>query len=425
MYKTDNTKIGKHLEDLIKNSKFKNARQFSIEYLKLRDKPNPDDHQYEPPTEDIQKMQNRICQIKKGNKGIQIEDLPIFSELLQVSIEDILSAGTALVPATNRQTNYSIAYSKKPDEWESYIQRKDKLILNPDEYNKTAIDYALDAGNYRFLKYLMDKHYIWFVSDDKNTYLCNSFGAGTNIKPREVGNIDILNERMNMQDDLRIQMIALAIDAKDLPMLKALRAREIPFLYKVTPTPSQLMTEQQLPFTSNVKQMIENIAQCKDTAVLSYFFEEFEVESDLTKAKNTFVFPFASILLEKLIKENRIKECRNYLEISIKHNKKVRRQLENLIKQSIDEGKEFNTKLDIIYYNETNLKKSAWQYYYFFPDKDFVSYRMTSYFNNFEHFVTNVIHVTVSSKETEIQSLIDELNNTYQYFVNKTNIKEN
>ena len=130
MFKTDNTKIGKYLADLIKNSEYQSDRQFGIAYLKLRDgEVNPDD---------IPKVQNRICQIKKGNKGIQIEDLPIFSELLGVSIEEILSAGTALAPVINRKSNYSIAFSKDSSEWESYINRDDKLILNPDEYDKTA-----------------------------------------------------------------------------------------------------------------------------------------------------------------------------------------------------------------------------------------------------------------------------------------------
>ena len=181
MFKTDNAKIGKHLGDLIKNSEHKNDRQFCIAYLTLRDgEANPDD---------IQKMQNRICQIKNGKKGVQIEDLPILSELLGVSIEDILSAGTALTPVLNRKTNYSIAFSKDPAEWEAYIQRDDKLILNPDEYDKTAIDYALEAGNYPFLKYLTENGYIWFVGDDKNEYYLG-FGAGTSIKRREIGFLD-------------------------------------------------------------------------------------------------------------------------------------------------------------------------------------------------------------------------------------------
>lgn len=155
MFKTDNTKIGSYLAALIKNSKYKNDRQFSIAYLTLRDgAANPDD---------IQNMQNRICQIKKGKKGVQIEDLPIFSELLGVSIENILSAGTALVPASTRKSNYSIAYSKDPAEWESYINLESKPILKPDEFDKTAIDYALEAGNYPFLKYLLEKEYIWLI----------------------------------------------------------------------------------------------------------------------------------------------------------------------------------------------------------------------------------------------------------------------
>ena len=66
---------------------------------------------------------------------------------------------------------YSIAFSKDPAEWEAYIQRDDKLILNPDEYDKTAIDYALEAGNYPFLKYLTEKGYIWFVGEVKKNII--------------------------------------------------------------------------------------------------------------------------------------------------------------------------------------------------------------------------------------------------------------
>lgn len=263
MFKTDKEKIGKHLADLIKNSVYKNDRQFSIAYLTLRDgKANPDD---------IQKMQNRICQIKKGNKGVQIEDLPIFSELLDVSIEDILSAGTALAPVLNRQSNYTIAFSKNPTEWEAYIQRKDKLILNPDEYNKTAIDYALEAGNYPFLKYLMNKGYIWFVGDDKKEYY-TGFGAGTSIKRREIGFHDLLEYRLKEQDDLRFKMIALAITNKDFDMLDKLRARELPLLYTLTPHYHYLLKNESLPSSPNVVQMIDSIAASENTT-LSYFFD--------------------------------------------------------------------------------------------------------------------------------------------------------
>lgn len=121
MFKINNEKIGKHLGDLIKNSEHKNDRQFCIAYLTLRDgEANPDD---------IQKMQNRICQIKNGKKGVQIEDLPIFSDLLEVSIEDILSAGTALTPVLNRKTNYSIAFSMIPQNGKHIFRGTTNLFL--------------------------------------------------------------------------------------------------------------------------------------------------------------------------------------------------------------------------------------------------------------------------------------------------------
>lgn len=261
MYKTDNTKIGKHLADLIKQSEYKNDRQFGIAYLQLRDgTANPDD---------IQKMQNRICQIKQGNKGVQIEDLPIFSELLGVSIDDILSAGTALTPVITRKSNYSIAFSKDSAEWEAYINRDDKLILNPDEYDKTAIDYALEAGNYPFLKYLSDNDYIWFVGNDRNEYSLG-FGAGTSIKRREIGYHDILEYRMKEQDDLRFKMIALAIAAKDFDMLEKLHAREIPLLYTINAIQHWTLKGKKLPSSPNIEQMIDNIASSENTA-LAYF----------------------------------------------------------------------------------------------------------------------------------------------------------
>lgn len=163
MFKINNSEIGKYLSRLIKDQ-YSSDRRFCIEYLKLRDDRNDVEN-----SDDIQKMQNRICQINKGNKRIQIDDLPIFSQLLGVSIENILSAGTSTVPATNRKSNYLIAHSKDPDEWKSYIARDDKLILNPDEYNKTAIDYALECENYDFLRYLISEEYIWFVGNDEKS----------------------------------------------------------------------------------------------------------------------------------------------------------------------------------------------------------------------------------------------------------------
>lgn len=415
MFKTNNEKIGKHLEYLIKNSEHKNDRQFCIAYLKLRDgEANPDD---------IQKMQNRICQIKKGKKGVQIEDLPIFSDLLGVSIEDILSGGTALTPVQNRKTNYSIAFSKEPAEWEAYIQRDDKLILNPDEYNKTAIDYALEAGNYPFLKYLTEKEYIWFVGDDKIDYYLG-FGAGTSIKRREIGFIDTLDSRMKYQDDLRFNMITLAIRDKDFEMMNVLHAREIPLLYTITPMQHWRLKDKHLPTSSNVEQMIDSIASSENTAI-SYFFEEFDTEAELNSLRSTFVFPYAGQVLDSLISNKRTFESKLFLEKAIEHNKKVQRKLQKLVDKSKASCKELHSaSQNNNYYNEVYFRKEAWREYHFYPENGFIAYYMPFYSKNATGFITNVINVTVSSPDKEVQFLINELKKTYNTFIKQFEEKE-
>ena len=117
--------------------------------------------------DEIRKVQNRLIQIIKGNKSIQIYDLPIFCELLDVTCEEILSAGENFAESSKRMTNYSIAFSNDENEWLKYINREDKLILNSDEYGNTVIDYAIKFKNYKFLKFLIEKGFIWFDCGDR------------------------------------------------------------------------------------------------------------------------------------------------------------------------------------------------------------------------------------------------------------------
>ena len=204
MFKVENNnlKIGKYLADLI-DRKYESRRSFCRAYISATGE--------KPSDETVSNMSNRLSQIIKGNKAIQTYDLPYFTELLGVSCEQILSAGEYLVPIANRVTNYSIACSKKEEEWEAYIQRDDKLILNSDEYCKTVLDYALEFGNYEFIKFLMNNKYIWFDSKKNRDYVL-TFGAGTSIKRRDIGSIDYdLNGELKTEDKLRIDLIALAV----------------------------------------------------------------------------------------------------------------------------------------------------------------------------------------------------------------------
>ena len=120
MFKVEknNTKIGKYLADIIEQ-KYKSRRSFCSDYILARGE--------EPTSETINNMSNRLMQIVKGNKAIQTYDLPYFTELLGISCEQILSAGECSAPLTNRVTNYSIACSKDPKEWDKYINREDDM----------------------------------------------------------------------------------------------------------------------------------------------------------------------------------------------------------------------------------------------------------------------------------------------------------
>lgn len=147
----DSKEIGTYISALIKEN-FNSDRDFCRAYLEAG--------QGELNEDNIKNMANRISQIKNGKKWIQTYDLPIFSQLLGVSHEEILSAGRCDTSKNSRITNYTVAQSKDPEKWISYIERKEKPILNPDEFGKTVLDYAIEFENYDFIKFLMDEGYI-------------------------------------------------------------------------------------------------------------------------------------------------------------------------------------------------------------------------------------------------------------------------
>ena len=108
MFFINNQKIGKYIGDLI-DSKFNSSRQLFAKNLEKKNAPYKD-NSYE-----MRKTANRLIKIKKGEAALQIDDLSVFSELLGVSIENLLSAGKCdvntnnLQTTTGRHTNYSIA----------------------------------------------------------------------------------------------------------------------------------------------------------------------------------------------------------------------------------------------------------------------------------------------------------------------------
>ena len=404
-YEINNQKVGAYISGLIERE-FKSARQFCRKYLQTR-------YGNDPAREDIQNMANRLSQIKKGTKAIQIDDLPIFSKLLQVSFEQILSAGECGEPKNNRMTNYTVAQSHNKTEWIAYIEEKEKPILNPDEYGKTVLDYAIMFGNYGLLKFLINENYIWFDSRKDKDYVM-TFGAGTNIQrikfeERDNGvfirkpDMDDLQYKLATEDQLRMYIISFAADYNDLSMLKKLRAREIPELYYKAHYLSCSCPDFDVHYDKN---MVSHIAKSSDR-VLDYFTDPFEIRDRLrykdgSNRKHIFVFPFISQLLDMLI-ENNSPFLKTALEKAIEHNENTREKLKALIKESVNNG---------CYYGD------HW--------KEEVNFHENG---NIVHFrdplavagiITNIARTTKESSDSQKNRLIKKLNDLYNEIKNIT-----
>lgn len=404
-YQVDNREIGVYVSGLIERE-FESARQFCKAYLQM-------DGIIAPTREEIQNMANRLSQIKKGANAIQIYDLPIFSELLHVSFEQIVSAGKCGEPKNYRMTNYTVAQSHSEAEWIAYIEGKDKPILNLDEYGKTVLDYAIMFGNYDFLKFLVDKKYIWFDSQKDNDYVM-TFGAGTSIQRlkfeerckglfvRKPG-MDDLQYKLETEDQLRMCIISFAADHHDLPMLKKLRAREIPELYYSAHYLSCTSPDFDTHYDKN---MVSHIAK-SDDKVLDYFTEPFEVRDrirykDGSKRKHIFVFPYISQLLDMLIVNNS-SFVQTALKKSIEHNESTKKKLKALIRESINDGS---------YYGDHWKREVE-----FHENGNIVHFRDTRAVTGI---ITNVVRATKKSADPQINRLIKRLNDSYKEIANIT-----
>ncbi|MBP1586823.1 MAG: hypothetical protein ILO53_00270 [Clostridia bacterium] len=394
MFKLANdTAIGEYLRTAILK-KYESIRKFCRAYLELKDGQTDD--------EEIRKLLNRFSQILKGTKRIQTDDLPFVTELLDVSCEEVLSAGKTHVPVSSHTTNYDIAFSKDRETWEKYMKREDKLFLNCDEYCKSVIDYALEFKNYAFIKYLLDEHFIWFVNLSDWKGFGFTFGAGTSVKRREVGYIDTHTPiEIQSQDRLRTQTIALAIENNDIDILDALLAREIPELHSV----NFFYSRAEAPMEKN-DDLLRAVALSDNEAIINYFSDEFPVKN--LKYTNRFVFPHLGELIDLMLENGRYRNAEICIRKAIRHNKSVLNGLNTLIKEAyefnrshlgfspdgMDEYLKKQTMYDLCYDEMHNLVK-----YFYCPEM-----------HKYVGLVSNYIRVTSDKSNALIKELVTELN---------------
>ena len=395
-----NEQIGAYLKSAIDRIDLSD-RQFGKRCLQERgestDKPNVD------------RMAKRISHILNGNREVQLDDLMIFSKILNMSCEEILSAGKCFAFSSSRMTNYSIALSKDKKEWDNYINHKDQLILNADEYGKTVVDYALEFKNYDLLKYLTDNEYIWFVGENEDDFAVN-FGAGTSIVklPEKHQNMGILESRLHEDYKLRMKMIALAIEKGDIDMLDKLRAREIQSMY---------FYQNHIGFGMECEKYFDNrlIQSLKDADenLLKYFTTEFEVTDNLGTT-NRYIFSYTDKLILALL-ETKNDYVSWVLEDAIKHNKYVLDELKRLFDLDVEYFKKSYGETIAFDEIKSEITKKIVDCIYYHKDGNYVSYRVAE---NNSVMISNIVRISVSSENKNLQRLIDELNGIYDEIKN-------
>lgn len=391
----DNKEIGAYLKKSIL-SKYRSCRQFCIAYLKFSgDDENPDE---------IRKLTNRVSQIINGKKTIQTYDLPLFSELLGVSCEEMLSAGAFRKPLTNRRTNYNIAFSKDKNDWIDYLNSKDCIFSYADEFGKTVIDYAIEFKNYDFLKFLMENGYITFVSNEGWGQEIN-FGASTTLKERIYDQYTLNEELQNAR--LRTQLIALALESNDDTVLEKLRAREVP---------SQLRMESfnclSVSFREYYDENYVNVILHSNSKVFDYFCEEYSITSKYDKKEYEWIFPFFDKLIELAVKQKNSR-VNKLLDIAIDHNQKF---YINLKRSVLDAAKEVKR----IYANSSGFMSIIDNVLRDFRLNDERNvFIFNCYFvKNSQVVTSNIIKVDAKSSDSNIQKKIDKLNELYFQIVN-------
>ena len=402
-YEDDKQKVGAYLKKLIEK-KFPSHRQFCKAYLVAVG--------IDPNDEELRKLSNRISQILKGKKAIQTYDLPVFTDLLGVSCEQILSCGKSFVPVCSHITNYDVAFSKDPKVWQEYADRPDKLILNSDEYNKTVIDYAIKFKNYRFIKFLMDRGDIWFVDDSKYDCLDRVFGfaAGTKIKRRQVGEIDAdlgIELKYHCEErGLRQNVIAMAMENKDFDVLASLRAREVPALYQLCLYGQNARVHCRDYYNHDV---IEGIAR-SNGEVLRYFSEEFQI-TDQRGETHEFIYPFLNEVIEELVSRSS-KYAEPLLRRALEHNQKTYEKLLARINDAA--GHIQDNYPDWMKFSPETVEEEAMRYFQFSEEDGFLSYMFSRGRNDLLKICANAVRTDAASEDLLIESLIKELNKSFE-----------
>lgn len=402
MFRTaSNAEIGEYLSKLIdeRSDKFKSGRDFCKQYLFLEKGEQPDD-------DEIQQQANRLSGIKSGKYGIQIKDLGFFTELLEITCEELLSAGKSKPAFPDRYSNYTFAHSTDKKYWKKYIDSEDKIFLNADEYGKTVLDYAFECENYDLIKFLTENNYITIVDNESTKDYAMTFLPPHKATQIIAKNSNKLNDVLVNDDTVRTNIVALAIENKDKYFLTKLRAREIPALYQIC---EYQIFSQLDNYESCYNDKLTMAVAKSDKEVLDYFSDAFNIKSEHNEA--VFIYPFLGRILDKMIAENN-KNTVYVLKRVLNYNKNVLNELSEkitqhyiLYKKYCNDDDAFSGALAYFDMNSVGVFSfTGWD-----PSGSSKSIKM----------ISNVVHVSEASQDGEINKLINSINRIYFDIKNK------
>ena len=438
--------IGEYLSKLA-SEKYGSQRQFCIKWLETEGASTDE--------QDIKYKQNKFSQIKKGENNIPVADLECICNLLEISCEELLSAGKYFIPDNTRLTNYTVAFSQDKDIWEEYINNPDKPILNPDEYGKTVIDYAIYYRNVEFINYLIEKEYIVFDSDIKDgviPYHGYQYGVKTSIKGRNIGDVDYYMPEHLTNYRLRGRLMLLAVEMGSVELLEHMSARILPYLYNMNFTQNYTQIEFDEYRDNAFIDMLGNASN----EVVEYMTDEFELYENTENERKTyrFLYPYISDILNSLV-EKKHPYTKNALEKAVDYNKKTYEKLGESIKHMIADTYNFSF-LPMEELRKKDLQDKIDRY---FPDQECkneqckiemfrktnlthiarciindIMYSQGNEFikvqsivgRSFEKYIFNMVHVNAESSDPEIKKMIDELNHYYDKILSiKAEMEEN
>jgi len=394
--KKTNDEIGLHLKSLILR-KFPSVRQFCVAYLEL-DNGDPTDQTI------VRNLSNRFSQIIKGKKAIQTYDLPIITELLGISCEDLLSCGETKVALNNRKTNYNVAYSDKESDWVDLLNREDCIAAYSDEFGKTVLDYAIEFKNYKFIKFLIDNEYVTLISDRPGW---NDFGAESKIKERPYDSR--LHDEFYTNKLLRTQILSLAISNNDIEALEKFKARELP------PQQGRNVFYADFDFSEYFdERFIKEIAVSK-SKVFEYFLDEYKTQL-YNEHEIVWLFPFIGELVEMCLKNKDSGRAIKTIKVIKEHNKNVFDQLKKTFLLATKRTK------DEHYFNRSfqDAINEVKHYYHISEYKNFVSFN-PFYLKDVPTLAFSINRISCASKNPDIQSLIDESNELFEKILNIPN----